>query len=492
MNYKISLALLMIAASFITYGQNQEDALRYSRLFPSGSARHMGMGGAMGSVGADMSMLGYNPAGIGLYRSSEFAFTPFLSLFNTDAVFQGETRDDNRYGLGLGQLGAVFVRDLSQKESASPWKMVQFGISLNRINHFNNRIWIEGFNNNSSMMTGYVHMADGTRPENLNRFDTKLAYDALLIWETDPIDLLYDTDAYRGGINQMKTISTGGSMNEVLFSLGANYNDRLYLGASLGIPYIRYSSEIVYRETDTRNQIDAFNQFERIENLETRGTGFNLKFGAIFRATDWLRLGGAIHTPTFFPSMSDSWRSRMSSDLVIDNESVQKSVSSPEGSFDYELTTPFRAIGSATVLFGNIGLISADYELIDYSEARLNSDDYKFFDANSAIRANYTSSHNFRFGTEWRLNELYFRGGYAIFGSSYQEGVNNDAGSQYSLGIGVREKGYFIDLGFVSNRFSEDRFLYWVPTGDGYDFELPRSSIDFSRRLFLLTFGWRF
>jgi len=36
--------------------------------------------------------------------------------------------------------------------------------------------------------------------------------------------------------------------------------------------------------------------FQKIDDLETRGSGFNMKLGVIYRAADWLRLGAAFHT----------------------------------------------------------------------------------------------------------------------------------------------------------------------------------------------------
>lgn len=472
--------------------QNQEDALRFSRTSLTGSARFMAMSGAYGAIGADFSTLGVNPAGIGMFRKSEFSMTPLITFSETETSFEGSLRNDNKYNLGLSNLGFVLTGDLSSKSQEAGWRKIQFGFGYNRINNFSNRIFIEGFNNNSSLMTNYVHQADGFHPDDLDPFTTGLAYDAWLIWPTDTTYAFYQADAYLGGVMQQQTIYTSGSMSEMLLSIGANYNDRLYIGASLGIPTIRYSSETVYRETDTKNRHEHFISMSRRENLDTKGSGFNLKLGAIVRATDWLRLGAAFHTPTYFSKITDEWRYRMNSELVFDGKVEKRSAESPRGKFDYELTTPMKAIGSATVLFGNMGLISAEYEFADYSGIKLNSSDYKFVDENQAIRDSYTAAHNLRFGTEWRLSNVYFRGGYAIFGSPYRAQVNDGKGSQISMGLGFRQQDYYIDLAWVGSTFKEVRYMYPVPEGENLDFYTPVANQTFDRQLFMLTLGWRF
>ena len=486
--------LLLLILPFLTFeinGQNQEDALRYSRTSLLGSARYMAMGGAYGSIGADISGLSINPAGIGIFRKSEFMFTPLITFNQTEVNYMGEFRDDTKYNLGLSNIGFVLASDLSQKKE-SGWKKIQFGFNFNRTNNFTNRVFIEGFNNNSSLLTAYIYEADGLHPDDLDPFTTGLAYDAWLIWPTDNSNEVYTADAYMGGVMQHQTIYSSGSMSEMLFTLGANYGDRVYFGASVGIPYIRYSYESVYTETDPLDRHDYFVSMTRRENLDTKGSGFIFKLGTIIRATDWLRLGAAFHSPTYFSGINEEWRYSMSSELLFDNKIERRSADSPRGRFEYELTTPMKAIGSATILFGKMGLVSAEYEFADYSDIRLNSSGYKFVKENQAIRDSYTAAHNLRFGTEWRLNDVYLRGGYALLGSPYKSQVNDGKGSQVSLGLGFRQQDYYIDLAWVGSTYKEVRYMYPVPQGQGLDYYTPVANQTFNRQLYMLTFGWRF
>lgn len=492
MKTRLILILIFSLAVLSIYPQTSEDALRYSRTSLSGSARFMGMGGAYSSIGADFSALSINPGGLGMFRMSEFTLTPQIIFSETEATYFNELRDDSKYNLNLGNIGYVYSAPLSGKGKDAGWQRIQFAFGLNRINNFNNRIFIQGFNNNSSLLTGYTHMADHTLPENLDRFTTKLAYDAWLIWPMDTVDYYYDADMYFGNVMQQQTITTSGSMSEMIFAVGSNYNDRLYIGATVGVPYVRFRYESEYTETDPNNLSPEFIKLTRRETVETRGTGLNLKLGIIARATDWLRLGAAFHTPTYYGNMRDEWRYRMSSELLLNNRQENRSAESPMGRFDYELTTPMKAIGSATVLFGKTGLVSAEYEFADYSEIKLNSSSYKFVDENKSMRDNYTAAHNFRFGTEWRLNDVYFRGGYAIFGSPYKSGINDGKGNQISFGLGLRQQDYYVDFAYVNSNFKEDRYMYWVPEGEGLNFNTPVANQSFTRQHFMLTLGWRF
>ena len=159
--------------------------------------------------------------------------------------------------------------------------------------------------------------------------------------------------------------------------------------------------------------------------------------------------------------------------------------SSPQSSYDYSLTTPFRAIGSVAFIFGKFGLLSADYEFVDYSGARLRASDYDFYNENNAISNKYRSTGNLRIGTEWKYAQFSFRGGYGIEGDPYKNGVNSSVGHSYSLGLGLREKTYFLDLAYTHSKRAEDYYIY------------DPSYVDASRNNILsdnvlLTFGVRF
>jgi hypothetical protein len=220
---------------------------------------------------------------------------------------------------------------------------------------------------------------------------------------------------------------------------------------------IRYYERASYSEVDHKDTIFDFRQFTRYDYLETHGSGFNIKFGFIYRAAEWLRIGGAFHSPSWFGNMRDYWYADMSS-LFDDGDNFYKP--SPSGEYYYELTTPWRVMGSAAFIFGQNGLLSMDYEFADYSSARLDANDYGFTQENNTIEDSYSSGHHVRVGTEWRYDIFSFRGGFDWATSPYQNNINDGERMSFSLGTGLRQKFFFIDLAYVWSRTESDYYFY--------------------------------
>ncbi|MEI6748171.1 MAG: hypothetical protein WCM93_03325, partial [Bacteroidota bacterium] len=124
------LIFITLSASVLSLNaQNEVDALRYSRLSVVGTARYSGLGGAFGALGADFSTLSVNPAGIGLYRSSDFSITPSLNMGSTSSVYLGEKGQDSHLNFNLGNVGFVSVMDAGNPKTSSIRK-VMFGFGI--------------------------------------------------------------------------------------------------------------------------------------------------------------------------------------------------------------------------------------------------------------------------------------------------------------------------------------------------------------------------
>jgi hypothetical protein len=462
---KIALIILVIFSAFeIVKSQNEVDALRYSRTTFGGTARSMAMGGAFGALGADFSTLSSNPAGIGLYKKSEFTFTPSLYFGKTISEYNGFKVDDSKTNFNVSNVGMVFSTEPHTNKN-SVIKNIQFGIGLNRINNFNNRMLIQGTNNENSIVDTYVDYANGVNYQDIeNDPYGDYAFDLNLAWYDYLIDTIPGTaDQYLGAVTsgssklQRKEINSWGSMNEFIMAFGANINDRLYLGGSFAFPYIRYFEESLYTEEDNKNLMNDFHKMNLYQDLQTRGTGFNMKFGIIVRATDWVRIGGAIHSPTWFNSLSDYWYTNLTSEF--DNNDYFSN-RSPDGNYDYDLETPWRAMGNIAFIIAKVALISADYEYIDYSKAELKGYDYGFYYENDAIRNKYQQSQNIRVGGEYKIGQLALRAGYAWYGSPFKSGINEGMKNYYTGGIGFRDENFFIDLAYVYSSSKEAYYLY--------------------------------
>ncbi len=482
---KLRIIIVCIAASIslVANAQTDVDALRYSLINFGGTARYSSMGGAFGAIGADFSTISTNPAGLGVYRKNEFTFTPDIYASKTTSTYNGNTAEDSKYNFNFSNIGMVFASDFNKGKDQQGWKFVNFAFGLNRNTNFNNRMIIEGSNNNSSLMDVYKSAAQGLVPDNLDAFSTQLAFNTWLIDTNGATS--YFSNVPSGGELQRKSIETRGAMQEMTFAIGANYNNKLYIGGTFGFPYLKYVEESTYKEIDDKDTLPNFKSYTLNEALTTTGSGFNFKFGLIYVPIDVemikVKIGAAVHTPTFF-AMHDEWSNEMKS--AFDNGD-NYSDKSPQGTFDYKLTTPMRTIGSIAIQIGQYGTISADYEFVDYSEARLRSKMDNFFDANELILTKYTTSNNIRMGAEAALGHFSLRGGYAMYGSPYKSGINDGKSTAITGGLGIIDKNYFIDFAYVYSKANESYYLYNADN-------MNPASIEKTSQSFLITLGVKF
>ncbi len=452
----------IILCSYVLSAQYAGDALRYSQNYYQGTARSMAAGNALGAMGGDFSILSTNPAGIGVFRSSSFTISPEIVFRRASSAYNGSYAEDNRTVFDLSNVGYVLSKPLGR----SGWKYFNFAFGMNRLNNYNTNTVVNGDNAHHSKLDIYLDDAleilnNGGSVADIASSDPFYLAPA---WDTYLLDTVSDenylylfTPVPFGGVNQKEIINTRGSTNEWLVSFGANYNDVLFIGATLGMPYLRYFSDTYYSETDVRDTIPYFNSWRISESLTTFSWGINLKLGVLIKPADWIRIGGAFHTPTSYWNMYDSWRTVTTSDLQW-SEGVLESVS-PTGNYDYQLTTPMRAIGNLGFVIGNMGFISGEYEFVDYTRAKFRAHSYGFSDENQNIKEFYTSVHNIRLGTEWRIKQLSLRAGYALYGSPYK---NNSFGARRMIsgGIGYQIGGFAIDLAYVNASQDAEYYLY--------------------------------
>jgi hypothetical protein len=467
------ISAIILTAAYPALSQTSADALRYSRIDIGGTARYIGLSGAYGALGADFTSASTNPAGLGLYKSSEFINTPAVHIGNVQSDYNGTQGSDTRANFYLGNIGMVMTSKGNSVSSKSGWRNVTFATGLNRLADFNHRYNMTGNNASNSLLDTYVNSANGIPYKQIEDDNYgNYAYDLNLAWWTFLLDLAkpaVDSTTYISPVQndvsklQTKTIDSWGSMNEYVFSLGANYKDKLYLGMTIGLPYIRYYESVLYTESDIQNS--ELNYFNRIESLETHGSGVNFKFGFIYRIADWFRFGAAFHTPSWFGNMRDYYSATMISQFnTPDQNGVTRYVkTSPAGNYNYDLQTPYRIQGNLAFIIGNVGLVSADYEFADYATSHFSAPDYSFSETNASIRNGYTGSHSFRVGTEWRYNIFSFRAGGKYFTSPYQNNINDGSRFGVSAGFGLKSKHLFMDLAYAYTKMKDDYYFYNTP-----------------------------
>jgi len=491
MSFKTQVIAILITASLSATGQNEVDALRYSQVTFGGTARFNSLGGAFGALGGDLSVTSVNPAGLSIYRASEFSFTPAIYTHTTSSTHYGNTAEDGKINMNLGNIGVVFT-DM-KLGGFSGWEGTSFAITYNSHNNFHNRRSISGVNSTSSLLDHYARQVNGLNPTDVydtDPFGSSLAWNTFLL---NPINSV-DTTTYigvvgNGGAEQRKYTLQRGGLSEFDIALSGNYNNKFYIGGTLGFPLLDYTEESSYTETDISDTISYFKSFTLNESLHTSGSGFNFKLGMIFRPIDWMRIGGAVHTPTYW-KLHDNYNSDMSAQfdsvpIWSTTNDKNYSASSPQGAYDYRLYTPWRLIGSMAFIIKKQGLFSVDYELVDYSSARLRGELGGFDLQNAAIDQKYIHATNIKLGTEWRFQPFSIRGGYALYGSPYSNELNDGSRENYSLGFGIRDEGFYIDFAYILSKVSEDYYLY---SGDLTE----ATQTTLTAHAFQTTLGFRF
>jgi hypothetical protein len=483
----VIVVLLCLSAGLSA--QNVDDALRYSQLFYGGTSRFMSMGGAFTAIGGDISSLSQNPAGLGVFRSSEITLSPQLAHIKTNAGFYGRT-SDFLYDFNLSQAG--IVSNLISNESGLI--SLNLGYSFNKTNNLNQSIRIQGVNTNSSLADYWANSNDGVYYKDLTDA-AGIGFDA---WVIDTITgsggYSYGTVFSNYGDNPpsiygqkvRRIITYDGYTGEHALSIGGNYNNKIFFGATLGISRLRFSSHYEHMETTDKNLLSGFKDFVFTDHFENTGTGYSIKMGVIIKPVEMLRLGFAFHSPTWY-RINESFYENISSNLATQVFNVD-----PQH-YEYALATPFRVLAGAAVQVGKLGLLSADYEFADYSTARFSQtgDGYDYSEKNLEIKNTLKATHNVRLGGELRLSKLYLRGGFGYYGRAFQQGEDNENLDYTSIsgGIGFREQRVSIDFGFTNYMYDQKYILYPLDT----KFYNPATaSLSSNKNMFTLTLGYKF
>lgn len=456
------LALGLLCLAVTSRAQNETDALRYARLNPYGTARYFGTAGAFGALGGDFSSLHTNPAGMAVYRRSDAGFSIGIGSSRIGANYEGTNTTAREGFSNLANAGMVASYPIADNRV----ERINLGVSFMTLADFDERISIEGEAMNSSLLDIYALQANGV-PD--TQIGSAFPFGASLAWETyllNPIENTVDqymTAVPAGKVIQSKEITRVGGMTETAVAAAANIGNEWYFGATLGFPSVRYEESTLYTETVPDPNSDL-NNWQMRQTVEVNGGGFNMKAGVIYRPTEFIRIGASVHSPTWL-SLFDRYTTDMASQF---NNGDAYEWDSPLGEYNYRIRTPARAQISAAALLGKIGFVSADYEFVDYSSARLRparvgGDDYPFELENNAVQAAYGPAHNVRVGAEVKpLKWLAVRGGVRLEQAPYTDAAFADAPSRmtYTMGAGLRFRGFYLDAGLAFADQTEQYFLY--------------------------------
>lgn len=526
------------------------DAAKLAERDLNGTARFVGMGGAMGALGGDISTMGTNPAGIGIYRSNDIMTSFSYSAYGTESKYLGQTFNNDKNQWSFDNIGFVFASKIGNqtalrfvnfgfnyKRSKSLYKNMTMGgllgavddIFVSQVNQMGQQatddVWYnkenynfngaEAYGNNRLGWLGIMgyqgYLTNAMRKDGYDRYDPIVP---------DEVDAYFNSNE-RGGISQFD------------FNVAFNVNDRVYFGLTLGAYDVNYKKTTLYDEDYGNGEGYELSSFNRI-----KGSGVDVKFGAIIRPFESspFRIGLAIHTPTFYNLTYENGAS-MTSDIFLkdvqDGDSkfkVRDDNPGPDAvttreSFDanggrrieqdFRLSTPWRFNASLGYTVGTSLALGAEYEYEDYSSMKFKyPEGDEMIDQNNTIKNFMKGVHTFRIGAEYKvIPEFAFRLGYNYSSTAFKvddaykwipanstitdtDFANSQSHNNFTLGIGYRGKAFYADLAYQYSVYKEDFFPFYndLETSPGYwqPVTPQATKVTNTRSQVLLTLGMRF
>lgn len=542
-----SIGMLAMAA-VAAVAQTQYDAARFSGSELNGTARFVGMGGAMSALGADISVIGTNPAGIGLFRSHDLSLSFGFNKNVTNSNLGGTEVKDERTRASFDQLGFVYSTKIGNKTRL---RYFNIGFNYHKLANFNRQFSSRGNLNGSSLSWQMQDMMLGT-----GAYQNQASYDALLDAENP-----YTSSAYYGtpflgsmgvrtGLVDDVTGNDGsfgmmgwngasgdyysreeGGINAYDFNLSFNVQDRFYFGATLGVYDVNYSRYSSYYETVLDDKGNDNGSFQLNNWFTTDGAGLDLKLGVIVRPMEYspFRIGFAVHTPIWY-SLNDRYTATLGTDILAFPEKYTENLSdyyAPDASYllEYQLATPWKFNVSMGTTFSNVLAVDAEYEFANYAKARYkDAGGYDLAAANGAVDKYLKNVHTFRIGMEAKFTPQFsFRAGYNYVTSPIADNSaryvpnlstnkadyiwfdetrtdpeyhNLKARNTLTLGLGYRGKFMYADVAYKYDFYKSDFYMF-----DDYRFSNDGNSIvsrnsaaavNHDRHQLLLTLGVKF
>ena len=505
--YKKQFVLLcsLIVLTYSTQAQLPEDALQYSFNPTLGTARSMAIGGAMGSLGGDINATLVNPAGLAFYRTNEVMITPSFYINNNSANYRTSPSTSSKNAFAIGNIGFV------GGDPTGTSKLSAFSFAITQTANFNNTTYYKGLNNFSSGAEQYAEQVsksgltlNGILNAPQYAYGAALAVYTYLVDTANGMVKTYPEDLIKNGqaLLQENTIKTTGGITEISLGMAGNNQGKWYWGATIGVPIIAYSRNTQYKESDpSGDATNKFNYYILNNNVKTRGLGINLKLGVIYKPQEYVRLGFALHTPTFMNLTNTE-----TADIETDTEGYKGKRSENSSKFtngndiesSYTTTTSLRMIVSGSYVFREVedtrkqkGFVTAEIEYVNYSgsrfwapsDASVGTSSY-YGALNSIIRNYYKRSVlNFKIGGELKFNTIMARAGFAYYSNPYKDEALKANKTILSIGTGYRDKGIFIDLTYAYAIQKDVSFPYIIDKANTF------ATTNRNTGMIMLTFG---
>ena len=514
---KYILLCTLIGAAAAANAQDSYDAQNFVNSDLNGTSRFVAMGGALGALGGDISVMSTNPAGTAMYRRSDASIS-VGGLFTEKGAL-----DHDRSRMSLDQGGALITFDMDNP-SGKGLQFVNFGVNYQKKrNYFSNqRTDIQHLD---GMKAQSWQIADLASYAIDNNWWKGTMVDLAADPQTDegiiingPIDNPeYDADRYNWldistfpqyyeGVGADKAYyekATQGANVQVDLNVSLNLSDQLFFGASVGVYDIDYKRESFYQELG----IDG-NAYDWSNVYKTTGDGFDVKLGFICRPIEDspFRFGVTVHTPIWY-RMTDSNSAEL---WYTPKDAAEYMVGfHSNDEYDYNFRTPWKFGLSLGHTIGTNFAIGAEYEYQDLSTAKYTSiddqDEAYFRNINHITKQTLRGQHTLKVGAEFKpIDEFAIRLGYNFVSSPFKsdayrtigyDGVYSETDytnwgpiNRFTVGLGYRYKGGYFDVAYQ----------YQMQKGDFYAFRdevhgpLTPTKIDNNRSQLMATLGFRF
>lgn len=540
---KTVISIFLGLSAICGYAQTAYDALLFSENNYEGTARTMAMGNAFTALGGDLGSVGINPAGSAVAGYSQITLTPSLtfSASTTQGVspysdghlpyFERQMKS-RMTDFGMPNIGFTVNYDTNR---SSGIRNFTFGFIVNKTAGWNEDVYAAGTNSTTSFMGSMAYDATisgltGTDLGAAGAFDRMpwkpvVGYNSGMISTFGGYDdqfvgaseVIYDNGdvALGGPLNQSYGRRVDGGKYDYLINMGANISDFIYIGANIGISSLDYTYNEYFKETAvdpsdfeialSGGETIYFDEMKYKYAYSASGTGYYGKIGVIVTPGGGFRIGAAIQTPTI-NTITEEWQ--QSGETSYTDGKYDASSSSPYGRGSYRMVSPSRVNFGVAYALGQLGVISADYEVSDYSQMRYKSSDYDrdyFESVNEEIMENFRASHMLRLGLEAKpLPELAVRAGYSMATSPERcfecsSDIPAIRNQNVSFGLGYSsQNSFFADLAVRRTFLQNEYFMPYADymyDADGYLNEnayAPEILNERSLWKVLVTFGWRF
>ena len=501
------IPIIFLFLPLLASSQNMYNITSLLEKTPSGTARFVSMGGSMGALGGDLSVMGTNPAGTAIYRSSDFNLTVVSNVVKNSAEYEKTLMSSKYNGIDISNLGFV----LAFETEGSPVKFVNFGGNYRRKADFGDNFEMLGAANGFSQqyVMDYLY---GRKPFDIVNMNSGLysglEYNWLALLAADAGlcdadgNFLLNNDLYFPPTEIAYYSEQRGGLDVFDMNISANINDVIYVGATIGCYKLDYSRFSCYEE-----KYEFGNVYSLSNNYSLRGSGYDFKLGAIFRPFKYspFKIAAYLHTPVFY-KLIDSYSASIDGPYERDDffDTSSDLCYGDDFYVSYHLKTAWKFGAAMSYTFGKYLALNAEYEYDDASATKF-TDGYDIDEAqNEEISCNLKAQHTIRLGAELSFGKFALRAGYNYISSPFYkeaykcidnatvvdtstEYMNRFAKNVFTFGAGYTGKYIYFDLAYMYQKQNSDFYPFY-----DMDYENPAAAVSTVGHSVMAGIGIRF